>query len=141
MNLDALLDQTFGFAEAGDWDGFRSMFADEAVLKQNVGRLQTLDQAMKTLPLFTADGTTLRYENVRRVRAEMAITEMHDAVFTKPDGRVVRIDICVVVQFNDAGKIIRTDEYLDSIAADGLSPETVSHVGDGCQGSSDGPIA
>jgi ketosteroid isomerase-like protein len=45
---------------------------------------------------------------------------MHDAVFTKPDGRVVRIDLCVVVQFNEDGKITRTDEYLDSAATTGL---------------------
>jgi ketosteroid isomerase-like protein len=117
---DSVLDATFAAAEANDWVTFRSMFADDAVLKQNVGPDQSVDQAMKTLPLFTADGTTLRYENVRRVRGESSITEMHDAVFTKPDGRVVRIDICVVVQFNNDAKIIRTDEYLDSAAAAGL---------------------
>ena len=32
----------------------------------------------------------------------------------------MRIDICVVVQFNNDGKIIRVDEYLDSAAAAGL---------------------
>lgn len=120
MSHDALLDQTFAAAEASDWVAFRSMFADDAVMKQNVGPEQSVDEALKTLPLFTADGTTLRYENVRRVSGPDNITEIHDAVFTKPDGRVVRIDICVVVQFNDAGKIIRTDEYLDSAAAAGL---------------------
>ena len=117
MEHDALLDQTFAAAEASDWVTFRSMFADDAVLVQNVGAEQAVDEAMKTLPLFTADGTTLKYENIRRVRGNSSITEMHDAVFTKPDGRVVRIDICVIAQFRDDGKIIRTDEYLDSAAA------------------------
>lgn len=117
MNLDELLDRTFGAAEAGEWEAFRSMFADDAVLRQNVGKEQPVDVAMKYLPLFTADGTTLRYENVHRVGGPNSITEMHDAVFTKPDGRVIRIDICVVVQFNAEGKIVRTDEYLDSAAA------------------------
>jgi ketosteroid isomerase-like protein len=41
--------------------------------------------------------------------------------FTKPDGRVVRVDICVVAQFRDDCKIIRIDEYLDSAAAAPLS--------------------
>jgi ketosteroid isomerase-like protein len=117
---DSALDKTFAAAEASDWVMFRSMFADDAVLKQNVGPEQPIDQAMKTLPLFAADGTTLRYENIRRIRGESSITEIHDAVFTKPDGRVVRIDICVVAQFNNDGKIIRVDEYLDSAAAAGL---------------------
>ena len=120
VDFDTLLDATFGAAEAGDWNRFRSSFADNAVLKQNVGPEQTIDQAMTTLPLFTADGTSLRYENVRRVRGGASVTEMHDAVFTKPDGRVVRIDICVVVQFDTHGKIVRTDEYLDSAAAAAL---------------------
>ncbi len=120
MNLDDILDRTFASAEAGDWDGFRSMFSDDATLRQNVGREQSIDKAMQTLPLYTADGTTLRYENVRRVIGDTGATEMHDAVFTKPDGRVVRIDICVVVQVDEVGKIRCVDEYLDSAAAAAL---------------------
>lgn len=120
VDLGEVLDRTFAAAEAGDWTTFRSMFANEAVFRQNVGREQSLDEAMQMLPRYTADGTTLRYENVRRVGGETGITEMHDAVFTKPDGRIVRIDICVVVQFDSMGKIIRTDEYLDSAAAAAL---------------------
>jgi len=119
-DLDVLLDEVFGAAESGDWARFRSGFADDAVLRQNVGREESIDQAMKTLPLFTADGTTLKYENIQRVRGDSSITEMHDAVFTKPDGRVVRLDICVVAQFNEHGKIERVDEYLDSAAAAAL---------------------
>ena len=119
-DLEAVLDQTFAAAEAGDWAGFRAMFADDAVISQNIGGAQTIDEAMQTLPLFTADGTSLKYENVRRVRGASSITEMHDAVFTKPDGREVRIDICVVAQFDADGKISRTDEYLDSASARGL---------------------
>lgn len=120
MLHEAVLDALFAAAEAGEWATFRSMFADDGVLKQNVGPEQPIDQAMTTLPLFTADGTTLKYENIRRVGGEDSITEIHDAVFTKPDGRVVRIDICVVIQFNTEGKIVRADEYLDSAAAAAL---------------------
>jgi len=120
MDLEALLDRTFGAAEAGDWDTFRAAFADDAILRQNVGKAQPIDKAMVGLPKYTADGTTLEYQNVRRVVGESGITEMHDAVFTKPDGREIRIDICVVMQVNAAGKIIRADEYLDSAAAAAL---------------------
>ena len=120
MRHDSLVDDLFGAAEAGDWAAFRNAFADDAVLKQNVGPEQAIDEAMETLPLFTADGTTLKYENVRRVHGDTSVTEMHDAVFTKPDGREIRLDICVVMQFDDAGKITRADEYLDSAAAAAL---------------------
>lgn len=120
MDLDALVDQMFGAAEANDWVTFRSMFADDAVLAQNVGTEQPIDDALKTLPLLTADGTSLKYENVRRVYGDRSVTEMHDTVFTKPNGTEVRIDICVVMQFNEKGKISRADEYLDSAAATAL---------------------
>ena len=119
-DLEQLVDRTFAAAEANDWHTFQSMFAVDAVLAQNVGTEQSIDEAMTTLPRLTADGTTLRYENVRRVVGDASVTEMHDAVFTKPDGRVVRLDICVVIQFNADGKIMRTDEYLDSAAAAAL---------------------
>jgi hypothetical protein len=46
MPLDAILDRTFAAAEANDWATFRSMFADDAVMKQNVGPEQSIDQAM-----------------------------------------------------------------------------------------------
>lgn len=117
MDLDVVVDELFGAAEANDWATFRSYFADDAILTQNVGREQTIDEAMITLPALTANGTTLRYENVRRLTCERTVTEMHDTVFTKTDGAEVRIDICVVIQFDDTGKIVRTDEYLDSAAA------------------------
>ncbi len=120
MSYEHVLDQLFGAVEAGDWATWRAAFADDAVLGQNVAPDVSVDEAMKMLPMMFADGTTVRYESVRRVSGPDNVTEMHDAVFTKPDGRVVRIDVCVVMQFNGEGKITRGDEYLDSAAASGL---------------------
>lgn len=117
MSYESVLDRVFGAVEAGDWATWRSAFADHAVLGQNVAPDVAVDDAMKMLPLMFADGTSVRYENVRRVSGPDSVTEMHDAVFTKPDGRVVRVDICAVMQFDDHGKIVRGDEYLDSAAA------------------------
>ena len=119
-DIAVILDDLFGSAERGDWDRFAACLADDAVLRQNVGPELSKAEAMVALPRFTADGTQLRYENVRRVYGETGATEMHDAVFTKPDGREVRIDICVVIQFNDQGLIARSDEYLDSASAAAL---------------------
>lgn len=116
-DLGEITEQVFRSAEDGDWDRFASFFAPDARMRQNVGREQSITESMVTLPAMTADGTTLRYENARRLVGELCVTEMHDAVFTKPDGRVVSLDICVVIQFDDDGLIVRTDEYLDSAAA------------------------
>ena len=118
--IDDILDDLFGSAERGEWDRFAARLADDATLYQNVGREMTRAEALVNLPSLTADGTQLRYENVRRVYGDASATEMHDAVFTKPNGREVRIDICVVLQFNDDGLIVRSDEYLDSAAAAAL---------------------
>ena len=120
MSYEAVMDKVFGAVQTGDWATWRSAFADNAVLGQNVAPDISIDDAMKMLPLMFADGTTVRYENVRRLSGPDSVTEMHDAVFTRPDGKVVRIDICAVMQFNEDGKIVRGDEYLDSSAAAGL---------------------
>ncbi|MEO1058197.1 MAG: nuclear transport factor 2 family protein [Actinomycetota bacterium] len=120
MSHEAALDRVFDAVQAGDWSSWRSEFADDAVLGQNVAPDISVDDAVKMMPLMFADGTTVRYENVRRVSGHDSVTEMHDAVFTRPDGRVARIDVCVVMQFDDQGKIVRGDEYLDSVAAAAL---------------------
>lgn len=120
-DLGALTEQVFRSAEAGDWERFASFFGPEARIRQNVGREQSVAESLVTLPRLTADGTTLRYDNARRLVGESSVTEMHDAVFTKPDGRVISLDICVVIQFDDAGLITRVDEYLDSRAAAALA--------------------
>lgn len=120
IDVEALTDAMFAAAEAGDWAAFRAGFADEGVLYQNVGTTQPIDEAIPSLMAMFTDGTTLRYENVRRIVADLAVTEFHDAVFTKPDGREVRLDIVVCLQFNDDGLITRSDEYLDSAAAAAL---------------------
>jgi len=121
MDLSSAAEQLFASAEAGDWDAFRAAFADDAVLYRNVGGVQSIDEAMKTLPLLTAVGTTLRYENARRFVGDRAVTEVHDVVFTKPGGEVARLDVCVVIQFGDDGLIARADEYLDSAQAKALT--------------------
>ena len=120
MNLQAKVDQLFHSAEQGDWATFRSAFADDAVFKQNVGPEMAIDDAMPLFPRHMADGTTLAYENRRLLIGNNSVTEMHDAVFRKPDGKEIRLDICVVMQFDEMGKIVRADEYVDSAAARAL---------------------
>jgi len=116
-DIEQIVVDLFAAAERGDWDTFRAAFTPDARLRQNIGKDHSIDDAMLALPRLTEDGTTLRYENAKRAIAPNVVTEMHDAVFTKPDGREVRIDICIVVELNDDGLIVRADEYLDSNAA------------------------
>lgn len=119
-DLAAITEALFASAEKGDWHTFRSFFSSTAMLRQNVGHAASIDAAIPGLASLTANGTLLRYENVRRFVGDRHVTELHDAVFNKPDGTEVRIDICVVLQFDDAGLIERADEYLDAGAATAL---------------------
>jgi len=117
MDLSQRADQLFAAAEAQDWATFRAGFADDAVIARNVGGAESIDDAMKTIPLLTRDGSTLRYENARRLVGERSVTEMHDVVLTKPDGDRRCLDVCVVVEFNDDGQVVRIDEYFDAAQA------------------------
>lgn len=116
-DLDATVGRLFAAAEAADWATFASLFRSDAVMAQNVGTEQPVAEAVVGLRQLLAGGTTVRYQNVRRFIADDAVTELHNAIFTKPDGAEVTIDICVVIQFDGDGLIVRTDEYLDSRAA------------------------
>ena len=120
LDLDAITSEVFAAAERGEWDRFASFFAPEATIRQNVTSAMTLDEALVVLPATGADGSQLRYENVRRFVGDDHVTELHDAVFTKPDGRRIAIDICVVIRFDAEARIVQVDEYLDSAAAAAL---------------------
>lgn len=117
LDLGATVAALFASAERGDWQQFRSMFSEHAVLRQNVGRSMPIDEALPGLRAFTDSGMTLQYQNVRQHVGTDHVTELHDAVFTKQNGTEVRLDICVVMQFDEDGMIVRADEYLDATSA------------------------
>ncbi len=121
QDLGHTVDKLFEAAECNDWTAFAAHFAPGAVLYQNVtGEAVPIEQAIPGLAALVSGGTTLRYENVRRLVGECTVTEFHDAVFTRANGRVVIADICVTLQFDNQGRITRADEYLDSRAVAGL---------------------
>ena len=115
--FDELCDGLFGAAEAGDWDRFRAAFADSASLRQNIGAELPINDALSGLTALMSGGMQVRYTNVRRFSGARSGTELHDAVFTKPDGQTVTLDICVVIAVDDEGLITEAHEYLDSGAA------------------------
>lgn len=115
--FDQVCDGLFGAAEAGDWDRFRAAFAESATLRQNIGAELPIDDALAGLMALMSGGMQIRYTNVRRFSGATSGTELHDAVFTKPDGQIVTLDICVVIVVNDEGLITEAHEYLDSGAA------------------------
>ena len=60
------------------------------------------------------------YENPRRIISDHAVVEQHDVRMTRKDGVEIVIDICILLRFDEDGKIIRIDEYLDSAQVSAL---------------------
>ena len=51
---------------------------------------------------------------MRRVVAASAVTEQHLVTLRRADGVEAASDACVVLRFDDDGKIVRLDEYVDA---------------------------
>jgi ketosteroid isomerase-like protein len=114
MDLEALTDTLFGSAARQDWDGFASMFAPDARMKQNFGAETDVAAALTNLRGLMAIGLTIAYENVRRVVTSDVVVEQHDVRMRRTDGVEVVADVCVLLRFDGSGLITRLDEYVDT---------------------------
>ena len=46
----------------------------------------------------------------------LVVVDQHVVTLTRPDGKSVSTDVCVVLRFDGDGRITRLDEYVDSVA-------------------------
>ena len=106
----------FTASGAGDADGLTAFCAPDFVGTQNGGPDMNLKSLVwlattvkKALPDF-------RYENAVRSETSTGFVEEHDVCATLPDGKALRIPICVVADVSD-GKVTAMREYFDSAAA------------------------
>lgn len=120
MTPDALKKLTEDFFAAitrRDWADALERVRPDGRAQQNISGeevdartlLTSMRGLVESLKSFT-------YENPRRIIGELAVVEQHDVRMTRKDGREIVIDICVLLHFDESGKIIRIDEYLDSAA-------------------------
>ncbi len=116
MNIEANIEEFFRLATAQDWDALGAMFNVDAKVSQPGSGDMSVDGLMANLRGISAAGIRSSYENVRRVVGSDGVVEQHDVRLVRPDGVEVVVDICVVARFDDAGLIIRMDEYFDSAA-------------------------
>ena len=113
MDLSDLTDQFFEAAAGGDVDGMLSLCAPDCRFKQNIGDEGGTDVLRALVEGLAALGVTVSYSDVRRIVADGAVTEQHLVTLTRADGEAITADVCVVLRFDDDGRITRLDEYLD----------------------------
>jgi hypothetical protein len=101
----------FAGTATGDWGAVRAVVADGAVFWQNVdGRERTLEQVIRYTSALHARGG-FSYLDVRRLVAPDGFCEQHTVRFRNDDG-VTDHAVCAVGRIDDAGRIVRLDEYL-----------------------------
>ena len=121
-NLETLTDDFFSAIVRGDWDDVEARIHPDARAYQNVGGGETNARStFQQMRKLVESVASIAYENPRRVVASDAVVEQHDVRMTRKDGVDVVLDVCIILRFDDDGRIVRLDEYLDSAAAAGLS--------------------
>ncbi len=115
--LDARCARFFQYSAAHAWDALANMCAPDAVFAQN-GHDTDLGGLLAMVDGLTSSGIEYSYSNVRRVVALEArtVVEQHHVILRRGDGVEATPDACIVMQFDDAGVIVRVDEYLDTAA-------------------------
>jgi ketosteroid isomerase-like protein len=116
MELDERMDELFRLAAAGDADGVAAMCADGCVVRQNIGMDGGVDDLVGLIRSLAGAGVTTSYSDIRRVVGEHAVAEQHRVTLARSDGVEVVSDVCVVVRFDEGGRITSLDEYLDGAA-------------------------
>jgi hypothetical protein len=114
MDLVAKVEETFKLAVAQDADRLAAMYASNARIKQNFGEEMDVAGLLGFVRGLADAGISFSYENVRRVVGTDAVVEQHDVRLVRAaDGLEVVSEVCVVMRFDDAGLIVRVDEYAD----------------------------
>jgi hypothetical protein len=121
MDLAATTAELFSSFESQEFDGLERLLAPEAKMKQNGNPEHGLDGLMAFVQGLKNDGVSVEYSDVRRSVGDGFVVEQHVVTLTRPDGKSATTDVCVVLRFDDQGRITRLDEYADSAVFAALS--------------------
>jgi ketosteroid isomerase-like protein len=115
MDLGELMDRLFDAFAHQDAETLRAMSSDDFTARRNGSPSVGLDDMLGMLgeTLWNA-GVSSSYSDIRRVVGDRAVAEQHLVTLTRPDGKQVDIDVCVIVRFDGDGLIVGLDEYADS---------------------------
>jgi len=111
--LSNIADRLFRAFEQQDTDTVRELCAPEARFWSSATKREsTLDELVASLPHVRKAIGDYRYEEVRRLIAPDGFVEQHAVRSTRPDGRPLDIEVCVVVRVDEDRRIDRLDEYI-----------------------------
>ena len=111
--LSNIADQLFKAFEKQDVGTLRDLCDPDARFWSSATNAESsLDELASYLPMMRATIGAHRYEDVRRLVAPDGFVEQHAVRSTRPDGEPIDIQACVVVHTDEAGKIVRVDEYV-----------------------------
>ncbi|HSL74127.1 MAG TPA: nuclear transport factor 2 family protein [Ilumatobacteraceae bacterium] len=114
MDLGARTAQLFDLFESQEFDGLDELLAAGATMKQNGNPEHDVTGLMAFVQGLKREGVRVQYSDVRRSVGQDFVVEQHVVTLTRPDGKSASTDVCVVVRFDDEGRIVRLDEYADS---------------------------
>ncbi len=113
--IEALADRFFAAIEAGDLAAVEALYAPSAQIWHNTdGVTQDVTGNLRVLGWMATHVEGLAYTEVRRSRIDGGFVQQHVCTGTAPDGERFALPACLVVRVDDAGRISRLDEYLDS---------------------------
>ena len=114
MDIGARTGQLFSIFESQEFDGLESLLAPDVEIKQNGNPEHGLDGLLAVVQGLKHEGVSVKYSDVRRSVGDGFVVEQHVVTLTRPDGKSATTDVCVVLRFDDQGRITRLDEYADS---------------------------
>jgi ketosteroid isomerase-like protein len=115
--LSNIADRLFRAFEAHDADTIRELCAPGARFWSSATKHESdVEDLLKALPSMRAAIGDHRYEEVRRLIAPDGFVEQHAVRSTRPDGKPLDIEVCVVVRVDEESRIVRLDEYVPATA-------------------------
>lgn len=105
--------------EAADIEAVRALYQPNARIWHNTsGKLQTVDENIKSVTKIHSYMSGLRYEILRREPTSNGYFQQHILRGTLASGKAFALNACVIIDIEE-GLITRLDEYFDSAEAAG----------------------
>lgn len=113
--LEKLTQDFFAAITRRDWsDALERVHPDGRAMQNISGEEVDARTLLTSMRGLVESLKSFAYENPRRILGKNAVVEQHDVRMAREDGRELVLDICIVLHFDNDGRITRIDEYLDS---------------------------
>jgi len=112
--IRSVADRLFAAIEDGDHEAVAGMWAsDVAVWHTGDEADNDRDQALKVIRWFIRSTATRRYEIIDRRIFDGGFVQQHVLHAAGIGGTEVTLRVCIVVEVDATGSIVRIDEYFD----------------------------